>query len=84
MGKNPCPFSQTKKEFYEEVKNDYDEKYLNIEDLEKKDEVSPPGAPLGDEAQQLVRPTSIDPAQLAENEFEVNFHNPDLSRFPLL
>lgn len=75
-------FSQTKKEFYEEVKNDYDEKYLNIEDVEKQDEVSPPGAPLGDEAQQLVRPTSIDPAQLAANEFEVNFHNPDLSKLP--
>lgn len=26
--------------------------------------------------------TSINPAELAENEFEVNFHNPDLSKLP--
>ena len=71
--------SQTKKEFYEEVKNDYDEKYLNIEDVEvvKVAEVA-----QDEEVEQLVRPTSIDPAQLAENEFEVNFHNPDLSKLP--
>ena len=27
-------------------------------------------------------PIRIDPAELADNEFEVNFHNPDLSKLP--
>ena len=63
-------YSQSKKDFYDETKNDYDEKYLDPIPTTK--------------AEIKISPSDLGENEVAVNlpDFQETFHNPDLSKLP--